>query len=300
MQVLFSCSGWCWRRMVELQRWQAQAPCRVSSTQEVKPENMKVTATAVGCQTSRFRQWSETTYSESRSSNEAEGCLFSARLCMLSPISRCGSVLHPLCCYLSTNFNVRLVSYTLGRRHLHVDSDQAPRHCVTVCFCLSVSGLSASPPSSSLPLKPWTRAASGADSPPVIRWLLNTPQQKYRKYVWWATAGPAVIINCPLTDTCLFLTEPRLYLSTGKISADVHKCHHIFSQALMAAGTKLVLSHFLLHRPELRGWIGWESLFTITPVMCDACLAYRGSREGWVSPNTWHNNLVSHHIFFTI
>lgn len=54
---------------------------------------------------------------------------------------------------------------------------------------------------------------------------------------------------------------------------------------------------FLLHRPELRGWIGWESLFTITPVMCDACLAYRGSREGWVSPNTWHNNLVSNQFF---
>lgn len=158
-----------------------------------------MTATAVDCQASRFRQWSETSYSESGSSNEAEGCLFSARLCTLSLISRCGSVLRPLCCYLSTNFNVRLVSYTLWRRHLHVDSDQAPRHCITVCFCLSVSGLSASPPSSSLPLKPWTRAASGADSPPVIRWLLNTPQQKHRKYVWWATAGPVVIISGPLT-----------------------------------------------------------------------------------------------------
>ncbi|KAG7245348.1 hypothetical protein INR49_010798 [Caranx melampygus] len=45
-------------------------------------------------------------------------------------------------------------------------------------------GFTASPVSSSalLPLKPWTRAASGPDSPVVIRWLLNNPQRKYRKW----------------------------------------------------------------------------------------------------------------------
>ncbi|KAI9529767.1 hypothetical protein NQZ68_008006 [Dissostichus eleginoides] len=32
-----------------------------------------------------------------------------------------------------------------------------------------------------LPLKRCTRAASGPDSPVVLRWLLNHPQQKYRK-----------------------------------------------------------------------------------------------------------------------
>lgn len=170
--------------------------------------------------------------------------------------------------------------------------DRAPL-CRRDCFCLSVSGSPVSLPSSSLPLKPWTRAASGADSPSVIRWLLNTPQQKYRKYVWRATAGPVVIASYPLTDN---IFEGAMALFFNKISANTRKCHHLFSRAPLAAGTKLVLSHFLLHRPEGRGWIslckGWESLFTITPAMCNACLAYRESREGSVSPNNWQNNLA--------
>lgn len=63
-----------------------------------------------------------------------------------------------------------------------------------------------------------------------------------------------------------------------------------YSRALMAAGTKLLLSRFvLLHRPKGRGCNslakGWESLFTITPAMCDGCLAYWDSREGCVSQN---------------
>lgn len=77
-------------------------------------------------------------------------------------------------------------------QQLQSELSQSELRAITFCFRMitfyiyvCVSGLSASPVSSSplLPLKPWTRAASGPDSPMVIRWLLNNPQQKYRKYV---------------------------------------------------------------------------------------------------------------------
>lgn len=128
-------------------------------------------------------------------------CVLPARcssLCSLWLSSRCGRTLLSLCAVIEAP-PLRLNCFVPHHESEIRTSTQRD------CFCPSVSGSSASPPSSSLPLKPWTRAASGADSPAVIRWLLHTPQQNYRKYVWRA-AGQSSLYR---PDRCKFETRER-------------------------------------------------------------------------------------------